>query len=438
MRIGVLDIICGAKPSSLHRFDGWERIGRSLNVEFAYINVTGETFEVGSNETKTKIPFVGTEDLLDARKQTLKLLEDCDAFVTDGSVFVYLPETLLRLQERIRQGARVFFTGRSAGDDMQKLAERFLIPYDMVPLGISIQGIIAKQMVRFSRIDDCLRDSRLFGGVDDVYALAPHAIWCVDTALPVLVAGNEHWAYDSRSDYPVDWEAYFRVFKGISERDLHRGELPEGHVTRDLACMGVWYQDGTPEGGAVLASCGCGFFFDPWQQKSVSVLGIESNEQFARNVLNFLVEKRNPLPSPRDLADRIERNIGAFVLGILKKHDNDWWNQLVPVTMRQKCATRCEEEANRCPKEAYLDLIDLKNIMQKEWKHFETCFLSVGIKGGKEKSLAWMDRLNTLRRLVAHPIKLEVSGYQFSEEDRAFLTEWDQISLQMRRIARAA
>jgi len=59
--------------------------------------------------------------------------------------------------------------------------------------------------------------------------------------------------------------------------------------------------------------------------------------------------------------------------------------------------------------------------MLKNWKLFEDHFRSIGSQGGKEKSLAWTDKLNDLRRLIGHPLKKHVSGYIFSREEQDFL-----------------
>ncbi|WP_140419885.1 DGQHR domain-containing protein [Achromobacter denitrificans] len=59
----------------------------------------------------------------------------------------------------------------------------------------------------------------------------------------------------------------------------------------------------------------------------------------------------------------------------------------------------------RGPLETYLDFIELKKIIEKEhWKIFRSEFdiPDPGVKGGA-KNINWMDRINELRRISAHP-----------------------------------
>lgn len=56
------------------------------------------------------------------------------------------------------------------------------------------------------------------------------------------------------------------------------------------------------------------------------------------------------------------------------------------------------------PIENYLDFIDLKKIVDKRWKAFKPVFdiPMPGVKG-QAKNIDWMDRINELRRISAHP-----------------------------------
>ena len=70
-----------------------------------------------------------------------------------------------------------------------------------------------------------------------------------------------------------------------------------------------------------------------------------------------------------------------------------------------------------------LRLIDFKKIMDKNWSVFGGALGAVGWKGGRAKSVAWVNRLNDLRRLVMHPLKQYVAGREMSQDDREFLSE---------------
>lgn len=115
----------------------------------------------------------------------------------------------------------------------------------------------------------------------------------------------------------------------------------------------------------------------------------------------------------------------------LKTLGADPWVTGVPLPIRQEAAARQEAEGNRFPKEAYLNLIDLKTIMEKNWKLFEPYFAALGRHGGRDKCLAFMDRLNEIRRLIGHPLKMHVSGYEFSSAETNLLVEVDQLAQQL-------
>jgi DGQHR domain-containing protein len=77
--------------------------------------------------------------------------------------------------------------------------------------------------------------------------------------------------------------------------------------------------------------------------------------------------------------------------------------------------------AKRSPKEAYLDLIDFDKIIKQptNWPHFEGMFniQMTDEKGGKKYYLAWLEKLNEVRRNAAHK-----SPYrQYSEDDLEFV-----------------
>jgi hypothetical protein len=72
-------------------------------------------------------------------------------------------------------------------------------------------------------------------------------------------------------------------------------------------------------------------------------------------------------------------------------------------------------------------------IIAKNWSLFESQFVTcLGSKRGKDKSLSFMDKLNEIRRLVGHPLKVHVSGYEFSAEETSFLADVDSLALKRR------
>jgi hypothetical protein len=120
----------------------------------------------------------------------------------------------------------------------------------------------------------------------------------------------------------------------------------------------------------------------------------------------------------------IENRVTEIVINHFKKlHGNSYWNYIGTKDMRVKAYERQQEEPpeKQLEIEVYLDFIDKKKIIEKNenWGAFKQYF-DIPLRGekGYAKNLKWMDRLNELRRIVAHPHKRA-----FKSEDLQFL-EW--------------
>jgi hypothetical protein len=84
-----------------------------------------------------------------------------------------------------------------------------------------------------------------------------------------------------------------------------------------------------------------------------------------------------------------------------------WWTQGVPERVRSECAQRREEEGTfeLYPPETYLNLIQLREIAQKNWDLVKSKFELVAGAQGKEKGTGWIRDLNEIRKIWAHPLK---------------------------------
>jgi hypothetical protein len=285
--------------------------------------------------------------------------------------------------------------------------EDFLERYFIRPSWVKLVGPTGERAgLIFRREENCFRDPEFFAGVDAVVADTPFALWYGGEAWPVLIGSSSHWGVEASTDLPDDWNG------------------------REMACMAVWHGQ---NGGAVLVSSAYSILSDPTTLPlGGSRPGIAMNGVFARNILRFLEHsKRIETLAPSDLCKRIEINLVDFVFGVLRPSDPEWWVNCVPLTIRQEAAKRQEEERNKFPKEAYLDLIDLKAIIAKNWKLFERHFSACGVSGGKEKCLSFFDHLNEVRRLIGHPLKVHVSGYSFSPEQEMLLVDVDGLALKL-------
>ena len=109
-----------------------------------------------------------------------------------------------------------------------------------------------------------------------------------------------------------------------------------------------------------------------------------------------------------DLIEQIEMRVFHWLLGELKReHGDRWWSEGIPVNVRIECQSRREKEAasETLPTEAYLTLIDLRPIAQKNWQICRLPFERIAEAQGKERGTKWIKELNELRKLWAHPIK---------------------------------
>lgn len=120
----------------------------------------------------------------------------------------------------------------------------------------------------------------------------------------------------------------------------------------------------------------------------------------------------------------IESRVTEIVINYFRKlHGSNYWTYIGSKEMRVKAYERQQEDPpeKQLDLDAYLDFIDKKRIIEKAdtWAAFKPYF-DIPLPGEKtySKNLRWMDRLNELRRIVAHPHKRA-----FKPDDLTFL-EW--------------
>ena len=104
--------------------------------------------------------------------------------------------------------------------------------------------------------------------------------------------------------------------------------------------------------------------------------------------------------------------------------DESFWENGIESRRVKENAFKKQQEDNqgrRQPKEAYLDLIDLKEIIKQpnNWSHFESIFNipMSGEKRGNKFYLSWMDKFNEMRRIAAHKNALRT----YTDEDLELL-----------------
>jgi hypothetical protein len=170
-----------------------------------------------------------------------------------------------------------------------------------------------------------------------------------------------------------------------------------------------------------------------WYQSRGKVSGGD-NRIFAENLLSLAeTGPENPNApqggSAHSLLETIERNYYDFTKTVLSRKEDDWWS-LVPERIREACATKKQTEpASQFPHSAYLDLIDFKNIWRVHWELFQPGLSLIGCEGGKNKALKYFQKLNDIRKFLAHSVKLHAAGIELSDEDFKFLETQAQRSV---------
>ncbi|MBM3172216.1 MAG: hypothetical protein FJZ85_00575 [Chloroflexi bacterium] len=167
--------------------------------------------------------------------------------------------------------------------------------------------------------------------------------------------------------------------------------------------------------------------YDPTVNKSINTLADElqqavlehnriRHEQLSAKIRE-LVEAQLATDEPHVRAYRhikqLETSLHEFVQDTLQETfvggNDSWWTDGIPLDIRKKCANRREEDTHREELYMYTDLIDLKSIIEKNWKLFEPKFRRIGTKISKNEFLHDIDKSNDTRRRVMHPIRKDVT-----------------------------
>jgi len=109
------------------------------------------------------------------------------------------------------------------------------------------------------------------------------------------------------------------------------------------------------------------------------------------------------------ILDKIEPMLHEYIFKSLKTRYGDertqWWFK-VNSNIRTKAMKRADEEGELIDFEKFIDLIDLKNIIEDNIDIFEETFtIDAKISDSRAKRLSWFTKLNDIRKKVAHTIK---------------------------------
>jgi hypothetical protein len=92
-------------------------------------------------------------------------------------------------------------------------------------------------------------------------------------------------------------------------------------------------------------------------------------------------------------------------------YQDQWWRKGIPESTRKNCQSRKEEDEIPLDEPyRYTTLIDLKSIIENDWRVFSVA-LPKALAAKKPDTLDRLKRLNDIRKKVMHPVK-EISEYE--------------------------
>jgi hypothetical protein len=104
--------------------------------------------------------------------------------------------------------------------------------------------------------------------------------------------------------------------------------------------------------------------------------------------------------------------------------ESGWWRTGVPVVLRQKLQTRREEDSDPVEPYAYTDLLDLAEILDKQWA--KIALKVIAGPSQKKETLAEFRRLNQIRRKVMHPVRSNPANDEAFEDEFKFVCSFAQ------------
>lgn len=181
----------------------------------------------------------------------------------------------------------------------------------------------------------------------------------------------------------------------------------------------------------------------------------ESRRKAEEEKMKHFLKQQRAIEEPGVLAYKyatyFEKRLHSFIRQILEEEfgetENEWWAKGVPLQVRTECVKRRESDPLREESYNYIDLIDLKSIVDKNWRVFEPQFkLPRDLVHTKRELLETIDHLNEIRKRIMHPTRLTVSqddvrflgrSYAFIEEvinfHRMQPPDWDEVLVEIQK-----
>jgi len=134
--------------------------------------------------------------------------------------------------------------------------------------------------------------------------------------------------------------------------------------------------------------------------------GVDPDDHY---VVRLYGDAAHALGDMYDDLREIEVALHFFIKEQLKRRLGDaeggWWRKGIPETIRKRCQTRREEDAEPATEAyGYTDLLDLGQIIEQNWSTFQECLPDL-YRSNRKRLLEDLQRLNGIRRTVMHPVR---------------------------------
>jgi len=104
----------------------------------------------------------------------------------------------------------------------------------------------------------------------------------------------------------------------------------------------------------------------------------------------------------------VEVELHRLLRGALVRHfgpeESKWWHQGIPENVRKSCVSRRKGNEDPTDPYNYTDLIDIREIIGKKWSLLSGS-LPKDWASDRKDLMANLLRLNTIRRMVMHPVR---------------------------------
>lgn len=158
--------------------------------------------------------------------------------------------------------------------------------------------------------------------------------------------------------------------------------------------------------------------------KLKDALNIENNLDDLE--LELYLDFRDSRADPGDMYEdirfietKIHSSVKDFLITKFGETEKEWWRKGIPKSVRMELSNKYEADDKPAEhKYCYTNLIHLDKIIQHNWKELIS-FLPKNVKADRKKLSKNLNRLNSIRNYVMHPVK----GVYPTEEDFIFVKE---------------